>query len=159
MSLRSYWLVALTMMLTAFCTNAFATEADCKYNSNVKAAYEQTVDKTEIIDRVVKRYPIEGNFRICTMKFRMKLGNRTYPITESYVFGPDMTENQACQLAEYKAVETLQRAHSKKVFKIQQKYDCVLKNNEEDGIFNTAKKQKVRIWIQGRAFNGWKNVY
>ena len=159
MSLKGFWTVALTMMLTAYCTNVFASEAECVYESNVKAAYEQTVDKTDIISRIVKKYPIEGNFRVCKMEFMMRVGNRSYPISESYVFGPDMSEDTACQLAEYKAVETIQRAHSKKVFKIQQKYDCVLKNKQEDGIFNTAKKQEVRIWIQGRLFDGWKNVY
>jgi hypothetical protein len=152
-------MVATLSVATMLSTSPAIADADCQYESNVKAAYEQKVTKSVIVDRKVSSYPIEGNFRQCQMKFKMTIGNKTIPITESYVFGPDMTENQACEMAEFKAVETIQRAYSSKVFKVQQKYDCVLNKKQKRSIFNTADKVDEQIWIQGRSFNGWKYQY
>jgi len=140
-------------------TSPAIADAECRYESNVKAAYEQKVTKSVIVERKVLNYPIEGNFRQCLMKFQMTIGNKTVPVTESYVFGPDMSENRACELAEFKAIETVQRAYSSKVFKVQKKYDCVLNKKQNKSIFNTADKVDEQIWIQGRLFNGWKYQY
>lgn len=152
-------LLAVVTVLALSMSYTNASDAECEYQSNVKSAYEQKVDKVDIINRRVVKYPIEGNFRQCILKLRMTIGGSTHPLTESYVFGPDMTENQACELAVFKGVETIQRAHSKRVFKVEQKYNCVLNKKQKGSIFKTAKKKEQRIWIQGRIFDGWKYQY
>ena len=82
------------------CHPAFA-EAPCEYDKTVETNWTQQIEKTSNIDKKV--FPYVDDTRKCIMSMDVKIDGTTYPTEGDYVFGPDMTENDACEQATIKA--------------------------------------------------------
>lgn len=82
------------------CHPAFA-EAPCEYDKTVETNWTQQIEKTSNIDKKV--FPYVEDTRKCIMSMDVVIDGTTYPTEGAYVFGPDMTENDACEQATVKA--------------------------------------------------------
>tara|TARA_X000001316_G_C909551_1_gene25239 strand:- start:165 stop:815 length:651 start_codon:yes stop_codon:yes gene_type:complete len=82
------------------CHPAFA-ETPCEYDKTVETNWTQQIEKTSNIDKKV--FPYVEDTRKCIMSMDVVIDGTTYPTEGAYVFGPDMTENDACEQATVKA--------------------------------------------------------
>ncbi len=88
----------------ASCNYAVA-DTPCDYVKDVQTNWTQQIEKTENIERNV--FPYVEDTRKCVMTMNITINGQTYPTEGSYVFGPDMTENLACDNATVNAKKSI----------------------------------------------------
>ena len=73
----------------------------CDYKSNDKVIFEGSIESVRLIDKKV--YPYVDDTRICTMHIESRIDGKWYPSKSKYIFGSEMSEDEACSLAENRA--------------------------------------------------------
>jgi len=98
---------AAIALVLGTCT-APATASQCTYENQVETNYDVKLDKVKNYNASYHRY-VEDTYK-CVVSFDAVVGFKTYSIRDSYVFGSDMSANDACYQAELKAKHQLVRA-------------------------------------------------
>ena len=93
--------ILTTFLCTLLATSALATEAPCDYSSKSKVIYEGKLESVRLIKKVIS--PHVEDTRKCTMFIEARVKGKWYPSKASYIFGPDMSQMDACGLAENRA--------------------------------------------------------
>ena len=83
----------------------YAVASDCDYTKKVNTQWTQEIQKTENINRDV--FPYVEDTRKCVMTMDVTVDGSIYPAEGTYVFGPDMTENTACENATINAKKSI----------------------------------------------------
>tara|TARA_R100001377_G_scaffold28528_1_gene15447 strand:- start:252 stop:716 length:465 start_codon:yes stop_codon:yes gene_type:complete len=141
-------------IVTLFCTlltsTALATETPCDYKTKTKVVYEGNIESVRVIKKDVKEY-VEDT-RKCSMNIEALIKSKWYPSTGSYIFGPDMSEIDACSLAENRAKTKVMRAIIPETLKSENNLKCDLTSPKKscrvvliDAEVSGFGKQKVRI--------------
>jgi len=91
-------------MLSVGCHPAFA-DVPCDYDKTVETNWTQQIEKTSNVDKKV--FPYVDDTRKCIMTMDVTIDGQTYPTEGSYVFGPDMSENNACEQATINAKKSI----------------------------------------------------
>ena len=94
---------AVGLVVLSGCNYAVAN--DCDYTKKVNTQWTQEIQKTENIERNV--FPYVEDTRKCVMTMDVTVDGSIYPAEGSYVFGPDMTENAACENATVNAKKSI----------------------------------------------------
>lgn len=92
---------AIVLMLSTP-TSAYA---NCVYQNDVESNWTKSIQSVSNVDRKV--FPYVDDTRKCVMKMQVVIDGVPYPAIADYVFGPDMTENTACDKATIKAKKEL----------------------------------------------------
>ena len=100
------WTTLLTLTTCSGWAPAYEM-ANCNYEHLVKSNYVYTIQQTKDFKKEV--FPYVDDTRKCVISMWVTINEKTYPSQGTYVFGPDMTENQACEFAEKKAKEQVIR--------------------------------------------------
>ena len=96
------------IMIPALCLlSGVASANECKYISDVDTSFQGIISKSQNYDR--KTYPYVDNTRKCVVNMDVKIKDKWYPTTGTSVFGPDISENTACDKAEVSAKEDILR--------------------------------------------------
>lgn len=103
------------------CHPVFA-EAPCEYDKTVETNWTQHIEKTSNIDKKV--FPYVEDTRKCIMSMDVTIEGTTYPTEGSYVFGPDMTENDACEQATVKAKKNIISEVSPEILSAKTEMNC-----------------------------------
>jgi len=115
-------------IVTLFCTlltsTALATETPCDYKTKTKVVYEGSIESVRVIKKDVKNY-VEDT-RKCTMNIEARIKGKWYSSTGNYIFGPDMTEIDACSLAENRAKTKVMRTIIPETLKSEKNLKCDL---------------------------------
>lgn len=106
------------------CHPAFA-EVPCEYDKTVETNWTQHIEKTSNIDKKV--FPYVEDTRKCIMSMDVTIDGTTYPTEGSYVFGPDMTENDACEQATVKAKKNIITEVSPEILSAKTEMNCSTK--------------------------------
>ena len=122
------------------CHPAFA-EAPCEYDKTVETNWTQQIEKTSNIDKKV--FPYVDDTRKCVMTMDVTIEGTTYPTEGNYVFGPDMTENDACEQATIKAKKKVIGEVSPEVLTARTEMNCSTK--EELPVHAAAPQPEVTI--------------
>ena len=141
-------------IVTLFCTlltsTALATETPCDYKTKTKVVYEGNIESVRVIKKDVKEY-VEDT-RKCSMNIEALIKSKWYPSTGSYIFGPDMSEIDACSLAENRAKTKVMRAIIPETLKSEKNLKCDLTSPKKscrvvliDAEVSGFGKHKVRI--------------
>ena len=86
-------------MIPAMCLlTGVASANECKYSSDVDTSFEGVISKSQNYDK--KTYPYIDDTRKCVISMDVKINDKWYPTSGTYVFGPDHAENDACKNAE-----------------------------------------------------------
>ena len=91
----------ITDVGTLLSTTALATETPCDFKSKDKLIFEGSIESVRVVEKDVQQY-VEDT-RKCTMKMESRVDGYWYRSTGEYIFGPDMSEMNACNLAENRA--------------------------------------------------------
>ena len=115
-------------IVTLFCTllssTALATETPCDYKTKTKVIYEGSIESVRVVKKDVKNY-VEDT-RKCTMNIEARIKGKWYPSTANYIFGPDMSEVDACSLAENRAKTKVMRTIIPETLKSENNLKCDL---------------------------------
>ena len=107
------------------CHPAFA-DVPCEYDKTVETNWTQQIEKTSNIDKKV--FPYVEDTRKCIMSMDVTIDGTTYPTEGAYVFGPDMTENDACEQATIKAKKKVIGEVSPEVLTAKTEMNCSTKD-------------------------------
>ena len=107
------------------CHPVFA-DVPCEYDKTVETNWTQHIEKTSNIDKKV--FPYVEDTRKCIMSMDVTIDGTTYDTEGSYVFGPDMTENDACEQATVKAKKNIISEVSPEVLTAKTEMNCTTKN-------------------------------
>ncbi len=118
--------ILTTFLCTLLTTSALATEAPCDYSSKSKVIYEGKLESVRLIKKDISTH-VEDT-RKCTMSIEARVKGRWYPSKASYIFGPDMSQMDACGLAENRAKVKVMREVIPETLKGEKNLKCTLTN-------------------------------
>ena len=101
----------------------------CDFDQQVSTSWQHTIEKVSNIDRQV--FPYIDDTRKCIMKMNVTINGQEHYTSGSYVFGPDATENYACEQASIKAKKEIIQKVSPEVLSAKTTRQCVVKQIEE----------------------------
>ena len=134
-------------IVTLFCTlltsTALATETPCDYTTNTKVVYKGSIESVRIVKKDVQKY-VEDT-RKCTMNIESSIKGKWYPSTANYIFGPDMSELDACSLAENRAKTKVMRTIIPETLKSEKNLKCDL----------TSPKKSCRVVLIDAEVSGY----
>jgi len=116
----------ITVVGTLLSTTALATETPCDFKSKDKLIFEGSIESVRVVEKDVQQY-VEDT-RKCTMKMESRVDGKWYPSTGEYIFGPDMSEMNACNLAENRAKVKVMRTIIPETLKSEKNLKCDLTN-------------------------------
>ena len=96
----------------------------CDYKSNDEIQFEGSIESVRLIDKKV--YPYVEDTRICTMHIESRISGEWYPSKAKYIFGSDMSEDEACSLAENRAKSVVIREHIPETIRSKRNLSCDL---------------------------------
>ena len=91
----------LTTFLSTLLTTSALADAPCDFDSKSKVVYEGKLESVRLIKKDISTH-VEDT-RKCTMSIEARVKGKWYPSKASYIFGPDMSQMDACGLAENRA--------------------------------------------------------
>jgi len=113
------------IMALGGCHPAFA-DTPCDYVKDVQTNWTQQIEKTSNIDKKV--FPYVEDTRKCVMTMDVTIDGQTYPAEGSYVFGPDMSENDACDNATVNAKKSIISEISPEILSAKTEMNCSTKD-------------------------------
>ena len=109
----------LVLPLVLVCGSANALEVTCDYTDKTVIKTVGKIDQTRNLRKETANYAEEK--RVCAVKFDAKIGKNWVETHDFYVFGPEMSENNACDKAIAKAkVKALEQFAAQDVTSIQE---------------------------------------
>ena len=140
----------VTLVCTLLTSTAFATETPCDFKSKDELIYEGSIESIRVIKKNVQKY-VEDT-RKCTMNIEARIKGKWYPSTANYIFGPDMSEVDACSLAENRAKTKVMRTIIPETLKSEKNLKCDLTSPKKscrvvfiDAEVSGYGKQQIRI--------------
>ena len=124
----------------ASCNYAVA-DTPCDYVKDVQTNWTQQIEKTSNIDKKV--FPYVEDTRKCVMTMDVTIDGQTYPAEGSYVFGPDMTENNACDSATVNAKKSVISKVSPEILSAKTEMNCSTKPQESVQVTESLPQKTV----------------
>lgn len=123
----------IALAIVSGCTPAIA-QTSCNYSKNVETSWSQQIEKTTDINRQV--FPYIEDTRKCTVTAKVTIDGKEYPSIGHYVFGPDMSENDACDQALIKAKKETISIVSPEILSATTQMDCSQKKTVQPVVSN-----------------------
>ena len=115
-------------MCTLLTTSALATEAPCDYSSKSKVIYEGKLESVRLIKKSIQTNPQIKDVRKCVMSIEARVKGKWYPSKGEYMFSPDMSQMDACGLAENRAKVKVMREVIPETLTGEKNLKCTLTN-------------------------------
>ena len=115
----------ITTLCTLLTTSALA-DAPCNFDSKSKVIYEGKLESVRLIKKDISQY-VEDT-RKCSMSIEARVKGKWYPSKGSYIFGPDMSQMDACGLAENRAKVKVMREVIPETLTGEKNLKCTLTN-------------------------------
>ena len=122
------------------CHPAFA-DVPCEYDKKVETNWTQHIEKTSNIDKKV--FPYVEDTRKCIMSMDVMIDGTTYPTEGSYVFGPDMTENDTCVQATVKAKKNIISEVSPEILSAKTEMNCSTQPQENVQVTESSPQETM----------------
>ena len=103
----------LAIVFTLLSSTALA-DAPCDYKVDNKIIYEGHIESVKLVSKSVETVP--------------KVDGEWYPSSGEYMFGPDMSQMDACTHAEDRAKKGIMREIIPETLKSEKKLNCLLTN-------------------------------
>lgn len=104
-------------------------DAPCDYDQQVVSNWQHTIEEVRNIDRKV--FPYIDDTRKCIMKFDVTIDGVEHYTSGDYVFGPDVTENYACEQAMTKGKKDIIQQVSPEVLTAKTEMNCSVKQEQQ----------------------------
>ena len=146
----SSWKMNLKLFIITFVTLTIlfyfrlSYSYDCEYQKDDRFIMQGQIDAVRVINKTV--FPYIDDTRKCIMKIESKIKKKWYPSTGHYIFGPDMSESEACNHAEQRAKKNIMRQRVQEKLKSQSHLKCFNKDYYWDGdVLKLSEKESCNI--------------
>ena len=96
------------IVLTLLSSTALA-EAPCDYKVNDTITYKGSIESVRLISKDIQANPKIKDIRKCVMSIEARVDGKWHPSKGEYMFGPDMSQVNACTHAEDRAKKKVMR--------------------------------------------------
>ena len=117
----------LAIVLTLLSSTALA-EIPCDYKVNDNIIYEGKIESVRLVSKSIDKVPKVKNIRNCKVSIEARVDGEWYPSKGEYMFGPDMSQMDACNHAEDRAKKGIMREIIPETLKSEKKLNCHLTN-------------------------------
>ena len=97
------------LVCTLLTTTALATETPCDYTSKDKVVYEGKIESVRLIKKELQSNPKVKDILKCVVSIEARVKGKWYSSNGEYMFAPDMSQKDACELAENRAKVKIMR--------------------------------------------------
>ena len=98
----------LAVVLTLLSSTALA-EIPCDYKVNDNIIYEGKIESVRLVSKSVEKVPKVKDIRKCMVSIEARVDGAWHPSKGEYMFGPDMSQMDACTHAEDRAKKGIMR--------------------------------------------------
>ena len=109
-------------------TTTVSAAAPCDFNSKDSVIYEGTLESVRLIKKDIQFNPQIKDVLKCVMSIEARVKGKWYPSKGEYMFGPDMSQEDACGLAENRAKVKVMREVIPETLKSEKNLKCDLTN-------------------------------
>lgn len=120
----------LTVVLTLLSSTALA-EIPCDYKVNDNIIYEGKIESVRLVSKSVEKVPKVKDIRKCMVSIEARVDGKWYPSKGEYMFGPDMSQMDACTHAEDRAKKQVMREKIPETLKSEKKLNCSLTKSKK----------------------------
>ena len=120
--------ILTTFLCTLLTTTALATETPCDYTSKDKVVYEGKIESVRLINKKIQSNPKVKDVLKCVVSIEARVKGKWHPSRGEYMFGPDMSQKDACDLAENRAKVKVMREIIPETLKSEKNLKCSLTN-------------------------------
>ena len=118
--------IITTFLCTLLTTTALATETPCDYTSKDKVVYEGKIESVRLINKKIQSNPKVKDVLKCVVSIEARVKGKWHPSKGEYMFGPDMSQKDACDLAENRAKVKVMREIIPETLKSEKNLKCTL---------------------------------
>lgn len=141
--------LTLSLLLSGSAYALDAAVVNCNYSDKTQVKSVGTIDGIRNFTSKTADYAEEK--RICAVKFDAKVGKKWYKTKNFYVFGPDMSQTDACNKAKDKAKITVLEEHAPQLVTNNVEHVCTEKTPET--VVKVQPKQEGK-WISVTNLDG-----
>ena len=116
------------LFLSLFATSALATEVPCDYVTKDKVVYEGQIESVKSVKKDVFVNPNIKDIRKCVVSIEARIKNKWHPSKGEYIFGPNMSQKEACSHAENRAKTKVMNKVIPETLKSEKNLKCALTN-------------------------------
>ena len=117
----------LAIVLTLLSSTALA-DVPCDYKVDNKIIYEGHIERVRLISKSIDKVPKVKDIRNCKVSIEARVDGAWHPSKGEYMFGPDMSQMDACNHAEDRAKKGIMREIIPETLKSEKKLNCHLTN-------------------------------
>ena len=117
----------LAIVLTLLSSTALA-EIPCDYKVNDNIIYEGKIESVKLLSKSVEKVPKVKDIRKCMVSIEARVDGAWHPSKGEYMFGPNMSQMDACTHAEDRAKKAIMREIIPETLKSEKKLNCHLTN-------------------------------
>ena len=115
----------LAIVFTLLSSTALA-DAPCDYKVDNKIIYEGHIESVRLVSKSIDKVPKVKNIRNCKVSIEARVDGELYPSKGEYMFGPDMSQMDACSHAEDRAKRGIMREIIPETLKSEKSLNCDL---------------------------------
>jgi len=109
-------------------TTTVSAAAPCDFDSKDSVIYEGKLESIRLIKKDIQFNPQIKDVLKCVMSIEARVKGKWYPSKGEYMFGPDMSQEDACGLAENRAKVKVMREVIPETLKSEKNLKCDLTN-------------------------------
>ena len=144
--------LTLSLLLSGSAYALDAAVVNCNYSDNTQVKSVGTIDGIRNFTSKTAEYAEEK--RICAVKFDAKVGKKWYKTKGFYVFGPDMSQTEACNKAKDKAKITVLEEHAPQLVTNNVEHVCTEKTPERVVKVQPVQPKQEGKWISVTNLDG-----
>ena len=116
--------------LLLFSTTALAN-TPCDYKVDDKIIYQGHIESVRLISKSVESIPKIKDIRKCMVSIEARVNDKWHPSKGEYMFGPDMSQVEACTHAEDRAKKQVMRQKIPETLKSEKNLNCSLTKSKK----------------------------
>ena len=120
----------LAVVLTLLSSTALA-EIPCDYKVNDNIIYEGKIESVRLVSKSVEKVPKVKDIRKCMVSIEARVNGEWHPSKGEYMFGPDMSQVDACTHAEDRAKKQVMREKIPETLKSEKNLNCSLTKSKK----------------------------
>ena len=117
-----------SLFLSLLATSALSTEVPCDYDTKDKIVYEGQIESVKSVLKTIQINPKIKDIRKCIVSIEARVKGIWYPSKGEYMFGPDMSQMDACNHAENRAKTKVMNKFIPETLKSEKNLKCALTN-------------------------------
>ena len=114
------------LVCTLLTTTALATETPCEYTSKDNVVYEGKIESVRHVKKELQSNPKVKDILKCVVSIEARVKGKWHPSKGEYMFGPDMSQKDACEHAENRAKIKVMRTIIPETLKSEKNLKCDL---------------------------------